>query len=104
MDVAEMLRYDHERDDKESENHHARTVHRERNVLRFVEIARNLPGSVAVIGAHGDQDVVVEMGEEETIVRSAANEVNFSGGNVYELLRRKIMIDQNAEQKDLKQN
>ena len=104
MDLVKTFCHEHEPNDEERENQHARTVHRERNVLGFVEISRNVPGSVAVIGAHGDQDVVVEMGENEIVIRSATNKVDFSGGNVYELLRGKIKNDQHGEQKDLKEN
>ena len=59
---------------------------------------------LAVIGTRGDQDAVVEMREKEIVIRSATNKVDFSGGNVYELLRGTIKNDQHGEQKDLKEN
>ena len=104
MDVAKMFCHEHERNDEEREDQHARTVHRKRNVLGFVEISRNVPSFVAVIGTRGDQDAVVKMREKEIAIRGAANKVDFSGGNVYELLRGTIKNDQHDEKKDLKEN
>ena len=104
MDLVKTFCHEHERNDEEREDQHARTVHRERNVLGFVEISRNIPSFVAVIGTRGDQDVIVEMRKNEIAIRHATNKVDFSGGNVYELLRGKIKNDQHGEQKDLKEN